>query len=37
LELRISGLSDGKIGESPMDSKEEHVKITTSDDVFELK
>jgi twitching motility protein PilT len=37
LELRISGLSDGKIGESPMDSKDEHVKISTSDDVFELK
>ena len=37
LELRISGLTDGKAGDTEAESQEEHVKITTSDDVFELK
>jgi len=39
LELRISGLTDGKAGnvDDTQQSKEEHVKISTSDDVFELK
>ncbi len=38
LELRISGLSDGKIdGNTTGEPQQEQVKISTSDDVFELK
>ncbi len=37
LELRISGLTDGKPGQNSNSTENEYSKITQDDDVFELK